>query len=244
MALLAFAVAVGAYGTIIGAGGGFLLIPGLVLLFDLDGAAAVGTGVVTLLTIGVSGAWAYDRRGLVDRQAAGWFATGSVPVALLCGLFLASRIDQAVFNDLLGFLLLALAVFVLVLPTVTAESATGSDRALRVLPLGGVLVGFFSGTFAVGGGLVTLPIIARARRLAPHRAAATTSATAMLATLGGAVGHTIAGNVVWSRAVVLIVGAATGSSIGARVAGRIAPRVVLLLVAAGLVGAGLPLLLA
>ena len=244
MALVAFALAVGAYGTIIGAGGGFLLIPGLVLLFDLEGAEAVGTGVITLSVIGASGAWAYDREGLVDRRAAGWFALGSVPVALFCGLVVASRIDRDAFTDILGLILLGLAAFVLLMPTGTRATPGPSERSLRALPLGGAFVGFLSGTFAVGGGLVTLPILARVRRLAPHRAAATTSATAMLGTLGGAIGHTIAGNVVWSRAVVLIGGAVIGSSIGARVAGRLAPRVVLALVAAGLVGAGVPLLIA
>lgn len=244
VALVAFAFAVGAYGTIIGAGGGFLLIPGLVLLFDLDGAEAVGTGVIALLTIGVSGAFAYDRAGLVDRRGAGWFALGAVPVALVCGLVLASSIDRALFNDLLGFLLLGLAAFVVLSPTHHDEGAEPDERSLRVLPVGGAFVGFLSGTFAVGGGLVTLPIIGRIRRLVPHRAAATTSATAMLSSAGGAIGHTLAGNVVWSRAGVLIIGAVAGSTAGARLAGHLAPRVVLALVAAGLVGAGLPLLVA
>ena len=65
----------------------------------------------------------------------------------------------------------------------------------------------------------------------------------MLSSAGGAIGHTLAGNVVWSRAGVLIIGAAAGSTLGARLAGHLAPRVVLALVAAGLVGAGVPLLL-
>ncbi len=241
-ALLVFALIIGAYGTIIGAGGGFLLIPGLVLLFDLEGAAAVGTGAVTLSAIGASGAWAYNREGLVDRRAAVWFALGSVPVALFCALVVASRIDRAAFTDVLALIGLGLAAFVLLLPATRPTDTAVSEGSLRALPLGGAFVGFLSGTFAVGGGLVTLPILARVRKLVPHRATATTSATAMLGTLGGALGHTIAGNVVWSRAVVLIVGAAIGSSLGARVAGRLAPRTVLALVAAGLVGAGLPLL--
>lgn len=244
IALLAFAVGVGAYGTIIGAGGGFLLIPGLILLFDLDGAEAVGTGVVTLLAIGVSGASAYDRAGLVDRAAAGWFAIGTVPVAMFCGWWLSARIDRAVFADVLGGLLLALALFVVLMPTAEPGPNQRAHRRLRVLPVGGAVVGFLSGTFAVGGGLVTLPIVARARGLGPHRAAATTAAASMLGTIGGATGHIVAGNVVWSRAALLIAGAATGSAVGARSAGRVPPRGVLVLVALGLLGAGIPLLVA
>ena len=242
IALLAFAAVVAAYGTIIGAGGGFLLIPGLVLFFDLSGVEAVGTGAVTLAAIGIGGARAYDRAGLVDRRGAAWFAAGSVPTALLCGWLLAGRIDRDVFVDLLGVLLLALAVFVVVMPT-RFEGEDDRPRRFGVLPVGGAAVGTLSGLFAVGGGLVTLPIVARVLRLGPHRAAATTSATAALGSLAGSTGHTLAGNVVWDDAAVLVVGALIGSTVGARQAGRVPPRAVLVLVAAGLVGAGVPLLL-
>jgi len=243
IALVAFAVVVGGYGTIIGAGGGFVLIPGLMLAFDLDPAEAVGTGAVTLLAIGVSGAWAYDRAGLVDRAAVGRFALGSVPTALLCGWLLSARIDHGVFTGLLAIVLLALAVFVVAMPTRPPPGrSTGSDRSLRLLPGGGVVVGFLAGTFAVGGGLVTLPIMARARGLAPHRAAATTAGASMLGTIGAASGHVMAGNVVWSRAWLLILGAAAGSAVGARTAHRIPARAVLVLVSGGLLAAAIPLL--
>lgn len=243
IALAAFAAAVGAYGTVIGAGGGFLLIPGLVLLFDLDGVEAVGTGAVTLAAIGIGGARTYDRAGLVDRRAAAWFAAGAVPAALFFSTIVAERIDADLLIDLLGVLLLFLAAFVLLMPTAPDPRGEPGRGSLRAMPAGGVVVGFLSGTFAVGGGLVTLPFLARLRRLVPHRAAATTAATAMLSSVASSTGHAIAGNVDWPRALVLALGAFAGSTFGARRAGRFSPRVVLLLVAGGLVASGLPLLL-
>jgi hypothetical protein len=241
-ALLVFATLVGIYGSVIGAGGGFVLIPSLVLLFDLDGVEAVGTGAVALAGIGVGGARTYDRKGLVDRSGAFWFAAGSIPSALFFATVVADRIDSGVFVDLLGFLLLALAVFVMAMPTAFDEHGEPSPRSLRALPVGGVVVGFLGGTFSVGGGLVTLPFLARLRRLEPHRAAATTAATTMLSSLASSTGHAIVGNVRWSYAVVLVIGAGLGSTFGASRAGRLRPRMVLVLVACGLVGAGVPLL--
>ncbi|MEM9202217.1 MAG: sulfite exporter TauE/SafE family protein [Actinomycetota bacterium] len=243
VALLGFAIAVAAYGTVIGAGGGFVLIPGLVLLFDVDGVEAVGTGALTLAAIGIGGARTYDRAGLVDRPAAGWFVLGSVPTAFLCGSLLAGRIDSDVLVDLLGVLLLVLAVFVLVMP-VHDDRGDGPTRAsLRWMPAGGVVVGFLGGTFAIGGGLVTLPFVGRLRRLDPHRAAATTAATAMMSSIASSLGHSLAGNVLWSHVVVLVPGAFIGSTLGATNANRLAPRSVLALVAGGLLAAGVPLLL-
>ena len=242
--LISFALVVGAYGTVIGAGGGFILIPGLVLLFDLEGVEAVGTGTVTLVAIGITGAINYDRAGLVHRAAAGWFALGSVPAALLCAWFVADRIDADLFTSILGAVLVALAVFVLVTPHTTAEDGEINEPRRVRLASGGIGIGVLSGTFAVGGGLLTVPQLTSVQKLRPHRAAATTSATATMASLAGATGHTIAGNVVWSRAALLVAGAIVGSTLGARLAGRLPARVVLIGLAAGLVVAGVSLLLA
>ncbi len=242
-ALLVFAGVVGIYGSVIGAGGGFVLIPGLVLLFDLEGVEAVGTGAVALAAIGIGGARTYDQKGLVDRRGASWFAAGAIPSALFFAAVVADRIDSAVFVDLLGLLLLALAVFVVAMPTTIDGHGEPDLRSLRALPAGGVLVGFVGGTFAVGGGLITLPFLARLRRLDPHRSAATTAATAMLSSLASSTGHAIVGNVRWSHAAVLAGGAAIGSTFGASRAVRLRPRTVLVLVACGLVATGVPLLL-
>lgn len=261
LGLLALAFGVGMYGTIIGAGGGFVLIPALVLLFDLQGATAVGTGAVALMTIGLTGAWSYDRSGLVARPVACWFALGSVPLALLSAWFLSNRIDSRAFNGLLGVLLLALAVAVVIgpspVPTPHDPSSvprrtTGSAPPLTAggqrppdrprLVTAGSLVGITSGTFAVGGGLITVPVITRLQGLSPHRAAATTSATAMASSSAASIGHTVAGNVVWAKAGVLAVGAVVGSSLGAHLAGRLSHRTMIALLGLGLVGAGVPLL--
>jgi uncharacterized protein len=122
LGLLALAFVVGTYGTIIGAGGGFVMIPALVLIFDLQGANAVGTGAVTLMVIGVTGAFSYNRRGLIARPVAGWFALGSVPFALLSGWLLANRIDSRAFTGILGVLLLGLAALVVLGPAMVQSS--------------------------------------------------------------------------------------------------------------------------
>lgn len=241
LGLIALGLVVGLYGTIIGAGGGFVMIPGLVLLFDLQGATAVGTGAVALMVIGLTGAASYSRSGLVAWPVAAWFAAGSVPLALLSAWLLANRIDADAFIGILGALLLVLAV--VVITGRHRHRAGGPElepRPDRLVPAGAV-VGITSGTFAVGGGLVTVPLLERVQHMVAHRATATTSATAWASSLAGSVGHSIAGNVEWDTAGVLAGAAMVGSLAGARVAGRLAPGAVRALVAVGLVAAGVPL---
>ena len=246
--LVGLALAIGTFGTIIGAGGGFLLVPALAVLFGLDGVEAVGTAALTLGLIRITGAVGYHRQGLVRWPIAGWFALGSGPVALLSGWLLTKRIDSDALLAIIGALLVALAMVVVVRYRAD-HRRSGEDQPEppnpRPIPLwlGGSAVGVLNGTFAVGGGLVAVPYLARVQRLTAHQAAATTTAAGMVGSAAATIGHTINGTVHWAFAPLLFVGAVAGSWVGARWAGRLSERTVMSMLAGGLVVAGVPLLL-
>ncbi|MDH3296105.1 MAG: sulfite exporter TauE/SafE family protein [Acidimicrobiia bacterium] len=246
--LVVLAMLIGVYGTIIGAGGGFLLVPALAVLFGLPGAEAVGTGALTLALIRVSGAVGYHRQGLVQWPAAAWFALGAAAPALLSGWLLTERIDSRSLPTVVGVVLLALAVAVVVRYALAGLPGDEAGRevaplAPRKLPLllGASGVGLLNGTFAVGGGLVAMPYLAAVQRLRAQQAAATATAAGVVGSTAATVGHTLNGNVQWAFAPLLFVGALGGSWIGAHWSGRLTERIVMVLLATGLVMAGLPL---
>ncbi len=239
--LFLLALTVGIYGSIIGAGGGFLVVAGLVLVFDLDGATAVGTSVVTTLAIQVTGAYTYTRKGLVERPVALWFVLGSMPVAFFTAVFVADRVPEATFELIIGLLLLALAGFVVLVrrPELPEGSTVEPKRA--ALTGSGSVIGVLSGALGVGAGLVTVPLLGWLQRLPAHRAAATTTLVGSLSGFAAVLGHTVAGNPRWSYLPFLLTGAVIGGRIGSSSAGRLSARTVLGLLAGGLVIAGLPL---
>ncbi|MGB3734361.1 MAG: sulfite exporter TauE/SafE family protein [Ilumatobacter sp.] len=241
--LFLLALSIGVYGSIIGAGGGFLMVAGLVLVFDLNGATAVGTSVVTTLAIQVTGAYTYTRKGLVERPVALWFVVGSMPVAFLSAIFVADRVPEDTFELIIGVLLLALAAFVVFVrrPELPEGSAVEPKRAALIGS--GSLIGVLSGALGVGSGLVTVPLLGWLQRLPAHRAAATTTLIGSLSGLAAAVGHTAVGNPRWSFMPFLLTGAVVGGRVGSSSAGRLSAKTVLGLLAGGLVVAGLPLLI-
>ncbi len=241
LVLLAFVV--GTYGSIIGAGGGFAMVAGLVLFFDLTGAAAVATSSITILFVQSTGAITYHRKGLVDGPTVWWFVLGSVPVALLSAALLASRIPQRLFDALIGALLLVLAAFVVFVSSPTGEGVDGAEPRHKELAASGSLIGILSGAFGVGAGLVTVPLISWLRELRPHRATATTSAIGAISGIAASIGHIAARNPRWSFLPFVIAGAIVGGRLGAQSAHRLSERAVQVLLAGGLVAAGLPLLL-
>lgn len=241
--LFLLALAVGVYGSIIGAGGGFLVVAGLVLVFDLRGATAVGTSVVTTLAIQVTGAYTYSKQGLVERPVALWFVLGSMPIALLSAMFVADRVPEDTFELIIGAMLLALAVFVVLVrrPQLPEGSTVEPKRATLVAS--GSVIGVLSGALGVGAGLVTVPLLGWLQRLSAHRAAATTTLIGSLSGLAAATGHAIVGNPRWSFLPFLLTGAVLGGRVGSTSAGRLSARTVLGLLAGGLVIAGLPLVI-
>ncbi len=239
--LLAFTV--GVYGSIIGAGGGFLVVAALVLVFDLRGATAVGTSILTTLAIQVTGAYTYSRKGLVERPVALWFVLGSMPVALLSAMFLADRLPDAAFELLIGSMLLVLAAFVVFVRPQHLPDGAAVEPKRAALTTSGSVIGVLSGGLGVGAGLVTVPLLGWLQRLPAHRAAATTTLIGSLSGTAAAVGHTVVGNPRWSFLPFLLTGAVLGGRVGSSSAGRLSERTVLALLAGGLVIAGVPLVI-
>lgn len=239
--LFLLALGVGVYGSIIGAGGGFVMVAGLVLVFDLSGATAVGTSVLTTAAIQTTGAYTYSRKGLVDRPAALWFVLGSVPVSFLTAIYLADRIPEGTFEGLIGVLMLLLAVFVIFVKRRDAPEGTTLPPRRAALVGSGSMIGILSGGFGVGAGLVAVPLFGRLQRLSAHRAAATTTLAGTFSGIAASIGHTVADNPKWPAIPFTIVGAILGGRIGASNAGRLDSRTILVLLASGLTLAGLPL---
>src|SRR5258708_8092305 len=112
--------AIGLYGTLVGAGGGSLLVPALLLLFPKEKPA-----IITAMSLAVvffnaySGTIAYVRMGRVDYRAGTLFTLASLPGATV-GALLVREMPRAVFEPVFGSLLLALGGFLFVSPLGTA----------------------------------------------------------------------------------------------------------------------------
>lgn len=93
-ALLATGLGVGALSGFFGIGGGFLIVPGLILATGMPMLKAVGTSLVAVTAFGVTTAGTYAGAGLVDWGLAGLFVAGGVAGSLLgarAGRRLAAR---------------------------------------------------------------------------------------------------------------------------------------------------------
>src|SRR3990172_7069262 len=120
-----FGLFVGAYGTLIGAGGGFLMVPMFLLVYGATPQNAVGTSLAVVFLNAVSGTISYARQKRIDYRTGVRFAIATLPGAAI-GAYLSSYLTSGFFNLVFGLLLVATALFLIVRPE--ARSPAGHGR--------------------------------------------------------------------------------------------------------------------
>ncbi|CAM2057470.1 putative membrane transporter protein [Desulfovibrionales bacterium] len=119
LGLIFFGFVVGGYGTLVGIGGGPLIIPVLATFYRYDVPTVVATSMLVIFCNTLSGTVAYWRERRIDIVSGTKFGLASIPGALLSVLAVA-HVHVNVFSFLFGFFLLILALYVFLYP-VTAE---------------------------------------------------------------------------------------------------------------------------
>jgi len=113
LGLAGLGFAVGTYGTIVGLGGGFILVPVLLFLYpDYDPEHLTAISLFVVWTNTTSGSIAYARQGRIDYLTGLLFAASSAP-GVLAGVFLVDFVPQRAFTIAFALLLLALAAVAL-----------------------------------------------------------------------------------------------------------------------------------
>ncbi len=104
--------ATGVFGVLVGAGGGFILVPILRIFFDKDPALVAGTVLALVAVNSMSGAFAYRYMRVVDKRSAYLFAAAAIPGSVLAPFVLKRALEgiPGIFDAMFGLLLVALAV--------------------------------------------------------------------------------------------------------------------------------------
>lgn len=112
LTLAAFGFVTGVFGVLVGAGGGFILVPILRIFFDKDPTIVAGTVLALVAANSISGAFAYRYMRLVDRRSAYLFAAAAIPGSVLAPFVLKKALENlpGIFDAMFGILLVSLAI--------------------------------------------------------------------------------------------------------------------------------------
>ncbi len=159
----AIGAAAGVMAGLLGIGGGVILVPALIFLFQAQGVSpeivtqlAVGTSLATILFTGSSSAWTHHKNGNVD-----WTAVRAMSLFIVMGTqlgaILAGTLHGVTLKRLFGFFEFVIAARMLI---VTEPNPGGKPVPTRaVYSLGGFGIGAVSSLFGIGGGTLTVPLL-------------------------------------------------------------------------------------
>ncbi len=249
-ALIAFLVSIGAggFGSMVGIGGGLVIVPVLSVVLGYDVKVAIAASLVGVIATSLSASPRFVRTGIADRRL-GMLLLVAAAIGGLAGGVTAGYLEGRTLSLLFALLLTGVALRMLwqlrhplVPRPVTAEDeasgfvssyvepTTGDEisyRAHRLLP--GTLVSFVagnvSGLLGVGGGVINVPTMSVLMQV-PIRVATTTSTYMLAATAtASAVVYLASGQLDPLLAAPVALGVIVGARLGARLSMRLSQDV-------------------
>lgn len=260
--LLGLGFLVGTFGTLIGAGGGFVLVPVLLMVYPSErpeGVTAISLAVVFFNAF--SGSIAYARRRRIDYRSGIAFAIAAVPGTVL-GVLATHHVPRDVYQPIFGAALVAISLYLLVRKTPDLVSPRANASTIRTLvdsegrehswafhaPTGiglSVIVGLISSFLGIGGGIIHVPALVHLLNFPVHIATATShfvlAIMAGIATLQHGLDGSLAPG--FGRLLFLAPGVVLGAQVGAHFSERVRGAWILRLLALALLAVGIRLVI-
>lgn len=232
----------GSYGTLIGAGGGFVLVPLLLMLYPHETTDIItGISLAVVFCNALSGAIAYARMRRIEYRSGIAFSLATIPGAIL-GALATAYVPRRLFDPFFGLALVAISIYLVVRPEsrpkprqpcppghreclVTDADGTSHHfsyhRTLGIGMSGGV--GLLSSLLGIGGGPIYVPVLVHLLNFPVLVATATSQFVLTTMALTGTLTHIAAGTFTsgYRRTIVLAVGVVLGAQFGARLSRRV-----------------------
>lgn len=259
--LAAVGLVAGTWGSMIGAGGGFIIVP-ILLLIDNTISPAVVTAVslVAVLVNSLSGTLVYARSRRIDYKTGVLFLVATLPGSIF-GALLVNHIGRGLFQVVLGTLLSTLSIYLIAKPSRlliegkprhAGVPSCITDAGGRIFeynvhrPLGTMItciVGFLASLLGVGGGIFNVPGFVLLLGI-PIEIATATSHFMVMGTATIANGTNILQGDLqgqWPVALALSMGTLLGGQLGPRISYRFGSRWLTTALSSGLFVAGVRL---
>lgn len=225
-------------GSIMGLGGGIILVPTLLLIASVSDSfawatpqAIVGVSLIVMIFTGLSSTLSYLKVKRVDYQTGFLFLIGSIPGGIT-GSWLNQFVDADAFQLYFGILVIVIAIF-LFLKKKQPRTVELTGKGVRTFELEGVryqykvnryiaiflafIVGILSGLFGIGGGSIMVPAMIILFGFPVHIATATSMFMIFFASISSSITHIALGHIVWEYVLLFIPGAWIGGRLGAKV---------------------------
>lgn len=263
--LVIIGIIVGTMGTLIGAGGGFILVPVLLLLYPKEKPEFITSlSLVVVFFNALSGSISYSFMKRIDYKSGLLFSIATIPGAIL-GSITVSYIPRSLFNFIFGSLMICASIYLFTNKNKTQTDISSEKKFLTIRHIVdkegheynfsfnkttgfiiSLFVGYFSSLLGIGGGIIHVPMMVNVLNYPVHIATATSHFILSIMALSGTITNILSNKFPhWHgihRIIYLSLGVFVGAQIGAKLSKKIKGQGIIRGLAIGLGIAGIRIL--
>jgi len=229
----------GVLGSMIGLGGGIIVVP--VLTFTgFPPTLAASNSLFAAFSNAVASTVSYSRQKRIEYSVGLKLGLLTIPGTIL-GAYVSSDVTPGIFKILFGLVLVASSVYIFLRKKITTKDIILSTKAV-ILSIGAsFFAGIISSFFGIGGGIIFVPLMVVGMGMSMKKAAPTSQFILLFASFSGIIVHTILGHPDFLQSGLLAVGAFVGGLVGARLSLEIKERSLQILVSVVIIAAAIKL---
>ena len=226
--LVPLGFAAGVLGSMIGLGGGIIVVP-ILTFFGFSPTLAASNSLFAAFTNSVASTISYSRQKRIEYGLGIKLGLLSIPGTVL-GAYISSDVTPEIFKILFGFVLIASAVYIFSRKKIESSEKNFSKQMMVFAIGASFFAGIISAFFGIGGGIIFVPLMVVGMGMAMKKAAPTSQLILLFVSLSGVIVHTILGHSDFLQAGLLGAGSFAGGLVGARLSIDINERFLQILV--------------
>ena len=226
--LIPLGFAAGILGSMIGLGGGIIVVPVLTFL-GFPPTVAASNSLFAALSNATASTISYSKQKRIEYHLGLKLGLLSIPGTVL-GAIISTDVAPDIFKILFGFVLIASAAYIFLRKKIETKEKTISKQMIVFAIGASFFAGIISSFFGIGGGIIFVPLMVVGMGMAMKKAAPTSQMILLFASLSGVIVHSLLGHPDFLQAGMLSVGSFIGGLVGARLSIDIKERYLQILV--------------
>jgi len=226
--LIVLGFAGGILGSMIGLGGGIIVVPVLTFL-GFPPTVAASNSLFAALSNATASTISYSKQKKIDFSLGIKLGLLSIPGTIF-GALLSTDIAPDIFKILFGFVLIASAGYIFFRKNFKSGDKSFSKPMLLFSVGASFFAGIISSFFGIGGGIIFVPLMVVGMGMMMKKAAPTSQLILLFASLSGVIAHSLLGHPDFLQAGLLAIGSFIGGLVGARLSVDIKERYLQILV--------------
>ena len=231
----------GVLGSMIGLGGGIIVVP-VLTFFGFSPTLAASNSLFAAFSNAVASTISYSKQKRIDYYLGLKLGLLTIPGTVL-GAYVSSDVAPGIFKILFGLILICSAVYIFLRKKIETKNKDVNTKTMIFSISASFFAGIISSFFGIGGGIIFVPLMVVGMGMAMKKAAPTSQFILLFASLSGVIVHSFLGHPDFLQAGFLASGSFVGGLVGARLSVEIRERFLQILVSLIIIAAAVKMFL-